>query len=427
MNNPDPIACAGISARFRTVLYMVSGLLVALAGCADPFGSAGTGALLSQVAAGAQHACGLDSQGKAYCWGRGRQGQLGDGGSSERAVPVSVRGDQRFSQLSAGDYHTCGITATGVPYCWGAEGRDIAAGQLGTGSVSDGSREPVRVSGSARFTAISAGLAHTCAMDDNGRAYCWGHNRDGQLGDGSRTSRASPVAVAGGVRFARLDAGRKHTCGVTADGVAHCWGANLTGQLGHPSLESCELAVPCSLTPSTVDSPVRFSNITAGSDHTCGLSATGEAFCWGQNGGGALGTGDTISAPIPVRVATELRFVSLDAGSGHTCGVTTAGAAYCWGNKDLGQLGTRAAAAGCGEGRDYCSAIPLLVDGTSAWTHVSAGTHFTCGASADQTVHCWGWNRESQLGVSPGSVGTCRGSDRTPCSLVPVRVSGQKR
>lgn len=397
--------------------------LIALAGCRDPLGS-GPAQPLLQVAAGGRHACGLDAGGNGYCWGRGEQGQLGDGGSAERSRPVPVSGGHRFVSLSAGDYHTCGITADGTAYCWGAASRDIADGQLGNGSLSNGSREPVRVRGGISFTSLSAGLAHSCGVAKDGRAYCWGHNRDGQLGDGSVTSRSAPVAVLGNLRFRSLDAGRKHSCGVAADGVVHCWGTNLTAQLGHASRDVCELGTPCSVAPRPIDTAERFSTVTAGEDHSCGIATSGRASCWGANPGGALGTGDTISGRSPRGAAGELRFASIDAGTGHTCAVTAAGAAYCWGNRELGQLGSLAPAAGCGAGRDFCSAVPLPVEGSAPWRQLTTGVHFTCG-SGTAGAYCWGWNRESQLGVPPRDVQVCRGGDQA-CSMLPVRVSGQE-
>jgi alpha-tubulin suppressor-like RCC1 family protein len=79
---------------------------------------------------------------------------------------------------------------------------------------------------------VSAGNGYACGVTEAGPAYCWGDNRDGQLGDGTRTNRWSPVLVAGGVHFASVSAGTKHTCGVTRAGDAYCWGDNRGGQLG---------------------------------------------------------------------------------------------------------------------------------------------------------------------------------------------------
>jgi alpha-tubulin suppressor-like RCC1 family protein len=64
------------------------------------------------------------------------------------------------------------------------------------------------------------------------RAYCWGGNFLGELGDGTTALRSRPVAVLGGLDFRQLDGGGNYTCGRTAAANAYCWGFNLAGQLG---------------------------------------------------------------------------------------------------------------------------------------------------------------------------------------------------
>ena len=78
----------------------------------------------------------------------------------------------------------------------------------------------------ASLTAVTVGTVHVCGLTSGGEAYCWGWNRDGQLGDSTTTSRAVPVRVTGGKTFAALAAGGAHTCGLTDDGTAWCWGFN---------------------------------------------------------------------------------------------------------------------------------------------------------------------------------------------------------
>jgi alpha-tubulin suppressor-like RCC1 family protein len=90
----------------------------------------------------------------------------------------------------------------------------------------------VAVAGTRVFTAIVAGPEHTCALTDGGDTFCWGRNRDGQLGDGSRLDRAAPVEVALDRPLASLTAGGTHTCGVTRAQSVLCWGGNARGQLG---------------------------------------------------------------------------------------------------------------------------------------------------------------------------------------------------
>lgn len=96
--------------------------------------------------------------------------------------------------MIAGLYHTCGLTTTNVAFCWGAN----HLGQNGNGTTT-WSRTPARVVGALAFTGVTTGVAgvHACGLTSDGRVYCWGYNSDGQLGDGTRTTRLAPVLAAG--------------------------------------------------------------------------------------------------------------------------------------------------------------------------------------------------------------------------------------
>jgi alpha-tubulin suppressor-like RCC1 family protein len=190
------------------------------------------------VAAGGVHTCAIATAafgGGAFCWGDNQYGQLGNGSfgvSSAFFTPNAVAGSAiQFSAITAGYTHTCGLDVSGTPYCWG--GND--SGQLGIGTSGDIAVAPTAVSGGLTFTAISAGMAHTCGLTGAGAIYCWGANAYGQLGDGTTSNRTGPVLVSGGMHFKGVAVGDRHTCGVTTDNLAYCWGDNQYGQLGDGS------------------------------------------------------------------------------------------------------------------------------------------------------------------------------------------------
>ena len=268
----------------------------------------------------------------------------GDHEPSSRYDPVCLRRtiDSRrvaagqhlaFTAVSAGNFHTCGVTAKGTAYCWGY-------GQLGDGTTT-GRSSPVLVAGGVRFAGVSAGDSNACGVTAVGAAYCWGNNNAGQLGDGTMIPRLKPVLVAGGVSFKAVSAGFGHTCGVTAKGTAYCWGYNGEGELGDGTTTD-------RWTPVLVAGGSGFKVLSAGGLHTCGVT-DGTAYCWGFNGGGCvivlcaygqLGDGTTTDRWVPTSVAGRPPFIAVSAGTYHTCGVTAVGAVYCWGYNDAGRLGT---------------------------------------------------------------------------------------
>src|SRR5439155_1571316 len=196
--------------------------------------------------------------------------------------------------------------------------------------------------------------------------------------------------------LAEFSAGGVHTCGVTTSDGAFCWGSNSSGQLGGSAASECEISyyygsgVPCSTTAVPVAGGFAFAAVSAGRSHTCGLTTGGAAYCWGDNVQGQLGDGSTISSRNPVAVAGGRMFGAVSAGGGVTCGLTTGGAAYCWGANDSGELG---------DGSTVDSRTPLAVAGGPTFQVVSAGGGYTCGVTTAGAAYCWGANFSGQLGT----------------------------
>jgi alpha-tubulin suppressor-like RCC1 family protein len=275
--------------------------------------------------------CGLDAAGFAWCWGANTLGENGDGSFQAKLAPVPVEGGHRWRQLSASFLHVCGITLDDQAYCWGNGFR----GALGNGDI-DGwptSPVPVPVAGDYRFRTVAAGAAFSCALTLDGEAYCWGANDSGQLGDGEPvhlggSDRAVPSPVVGGHRFVSVETGYSHACGLTESGEGYCWGAGpQRGESGHWSA------------PVLLAGDVRWASLSAGGRHTCGITVEGETYCWGRGDHGQLGTEDTEVVFSVFAPRTPMRFVALSAGSRHTCGLTPRGRIYCWGHGEYGSLG----------------------------------------------------------------------------------------
>ena len=323
------------------------------------------------LTAGLRFSCGLDGDGRAWCWGANRQGQLGVGDSLDRFLPTPVATTTRFVQIVAGETHACGVDASGQLHCWG-DNRDRELGDslgiqrdvpspvrrwrsvrhlaLGArvtcvtdparvvscwGTDTHGERGDARhdtvpraeaeaVRTSQRFDTLAAGRHHVCGLTSERDTYCWGGGA--LLGDGTITDRTTPVRVRTTTRFVSLTAGESVTCGLDADGHALCWGIAFDGQLGQG-----EPPRPNTFVPAPVAGVIRFRQLSAGKHRVCGLDLDGAAWCWGSNYNGGLGNGGGGSEPAPVRVSGGHRFTMLAAGDVHTCGLDEAGRAWCWG------------------------------------------------------------------------------------------------
>jgi alpha-tubulin suppressor-like RCC1 family protein len=284
-----------------------------------------------QVSAAGFHTCGVTTDYRVYCWGPNSAGQLGDGTTTQRLTPVAVAGGRQFRQVDVGYSHTCGVTTDNRAFCWGSN----VYGQLGDGTTSQ-RLTPVAVAGGLTFRQVSAGTGHynfTCGVTTANRAYCWGRNNYGQLGDSTTAARrVRPSPVVGGRQYRQVDAGYYHACGVTTDNRAFCWGNGNDGQLGNNKTY-------LSFWPRAVRGGLSFTRVTAGNAHTCGETIDNRAFCWGSNVYGQLGDGTNTQRLVPVAVAGGLYFKQVSAGGRHTCGKTSFAVAYCWGSGFFGQLG----------------------------------------------------------------------------------------
>jgi len=184
---------------------------------------------IQTLTAGASHTCALTVAGGVKCWGNNNTGQLGVGSTDPLLAPADVIGlPTGIIAVRAGQYHTCALADDGRVWCWG----DNSTGQLGDGST--GRRLlPVAVGGlPAGTVGITAGSGHSCALSRGGTVWCWGINRRGQLGDETTENRLKPVRVSGISAAIPITAGATHTCAVTRREGAKCWGSNATGQHG---------------------------------------------------------------------------------------------------------------------------------------------------------------------------------------------------
>lgn len=306
-----------------------------------------------------------------------------DGGDQDGDLPPGT-----VAGMALGQEHSCAWTRSGEAYCWGGNRQ----GQLGNGTTEE-RHEPDRVAGLEDVVGMSAAYGHSCAWTREGEAFCWGWNDFGELGDGTLVSRLEPARVTGigpvrGVAAGGADGWQlDFTCAWLEDGTAACWGRNLQGQLGLGHTEDRVVPTPLDLEG--------VAGIATGHTHACAWLDDGTARCWGSNGQGQLGLGDTDSRLGPERVSGLEDVVHMATAEQHTCAVRRDGAVFCFGRNTQGQLGdgTTDQALVPVRAVDVESATTVAAGGEALW-----GSHSCAVENGLGRAFCWGANFHGQLG-----------------------------
>ena len=380
------------------------------------------------ISTGAHHSCQVKDDGTAECWGYAAGGQLGNGTidgiiSGDKSQPVAVLDGakpetEKWSMLSAGTSHTCGITAItdggtgGAAYCWGHVGN----GRLGNSTITTNQSEPIAVEDGAKpeaekWTMISAGFQHTCGITDSGAAYCWGAANGGILGNLATTgAQSSPVAVQDGAKpeselWTAISVGSDHSCAITDAGAAYCWGNEANGRLGN-GINLVEIGRPNAVDAGGKPSSEKWTSITAGKDHSCGVTDSGAAYCWGEAASGQLGNTGSTDQFSPAAVLRGAKpesetWTSIDAAYQHSCGLSNTGSLYCWGQEKLGSLGNNVL-----DGSIQASPVAVAQGANSnndSVTALATGTNHSCAVLSTGKTLCWGLGQFGKLGTGATS------------------------
>ena len=292
----------------------------------DPTNAEDDSIIMEDVAAisnGRQHQMIIQTDGSLWTMGWNRDGQLGDGTTENRLIPVRIMDD--VIAVSASLYHSTAIKTDGSLWVWGSNWH----GQVGDGTAAVRDPEgrileanyhylPVKIMDDV--VAVSAAHYHTMAIRTDGSLWAWGSNWAGQLGDGTNTCRFSPVKVKEDV--ITVYAGWLSTFAITADGNLWAWGSDFSNTLGDGA--TTESNRPIKIMDNVVD-------VSAGSHHTMVIRTDGSLWAWGANWSGQLGDGTNTHRFSPVRVMEDVAVVS--AGTHHTMAIKTDGSLWAWGSK----------------------------------------------------------------------------------------------
>lgn len=429
------------------------------------------------IAAGYSHTCAVMSSNEVSCWGFNGDGQLGDGTRIDSSMPVKTRTSSSDAtplsivvKIAAGQNGTCAVTTNGEVKCWGRG----SSGELGDGLSSSNQTSPTDVvgfGGVGRLSGardISGGGLHNCAVVESGAVACWGQNTIGQLGVGDNDSRSIPTRTSGAgphadfqvtgtvrvsdgsrssdtsvaislvsgakVRYGRSNfvafRDRQTLTPIVDDGSGQA-SYSFSGTL--PAGVAFDAATGVFTGPPSNAWRTRVAQISAGSDHSCVVTATSTVKCWGNNTFGQLGNNSFTSSAVPVDVMTSAAdstplsgVVQVSAGYGHTCAVMSSGGVKCWGwngsNPVYGQLGDNTTTSSY----TPVDVVTSAADSTplSGALQVSAGFRHTCALMNTGGVKCWGGNGAGQLGnnsttsvLAPVDVVTSS-ADSTPLSGV---------
>jgi alpha-tubulin suppressor-like RCC1 family protein len=374
----------------------------------DPSAQVLTG--VTALAAGSDHSLALRPDGTVWSWGWNSTGQLGDGTTVDRSVPMRVRDLTGVTAIAAGEARSVALKRDGTVWGWGCG----AYGQLGEeGEKASGNcLLPIQVRGLSEITGIAGGFWHSLALRRDGTVWGWGWNPYGQLGSGTGDrGRPKPVQVVGLKGVISIAAGWSHSIALRCDGTVWAWGDNGSGELGDGTTED-------SLTPVQVQGLTEVVAIAAGGDHSLAVKRDGTVWSWGWNNVGQLGDGTTENRTIPVQVQGLTRIKAVAAGNAmgdiegeplgsYSLALRDDGTVWVWGSNDCRLLGDRTT-------KYRGTSAP--VSGLARVTAVAAGYGHSLALKEDGTVWAWGDNSSGQLGD---------GTTAARIGPVPVRAPAQ--
>jgi alpha-tubulin suppressor-like RCC1 family protein len=297
----------------------------------SPVQAAITGAV-TQISTGWYHTLALKSDRSVWAWGYNAEGQIGDGTTNQRATPIqvsSLTGLSAVTGVAAGQYHSVAVKSDGTVWGWGYN----AYGQLGDGSTTSRLVPVQAVLLPGVMTQVAAGQTHTLALKNDGTVWAWGYNGYGQLGDGTQTNRTTAVQVVGLTNVIAIAAGPNHSLALKSDGTVWAWGYGYNGQLGDGGSSYATSIVRASGLSNIIA-------IAAGDYHSLAVRSDGTVWAWGDDVYGELGNASSTASNVPVQALGISGAVTVSAGSYYSMALNqNDGKIWVWGHNSAGQFG----------------------------------------------------------------------------------------
>jgi alpha-tubulin suppressor-like RCC1 family protein len=431
--------------------------------CVDPGGTCTTE--LALVRMGGRHACGLDANGRALCWGDGHEGQIGVAAITDFVATPTYVGTDTWIALATGNEHTCAIKPDNTVWCWGQNdlGESRGAHNGGIANIPTPVASPPLV---PKFDKVYAGGSHSCAIGE-GQAWCWGSaDALGLAANTQAMTRFAPSVS----DFIALATGTDHTCGISASTGVWCWGHNDASQSGQPPPNTVTTPTLADIGLPATKVPIY---ISAGDSKDCvimadtGTATAGELWCWGYNANEDIAPGGA-NVLMARQMSPDETWTQVSAGSVSICGVR-GGNGYCWGASTYGQnadgvwelkrsaaqpaelgptdeiwlplqtpdsqfergfdeggcarTGTqvrcwglnRYGEVGSGVAAQQPTPVAVASPNGSPWQHVWIGDAHTCAQTADGALWCWGQDTRGAINATTG-----HGTVALPCTPTEV-------
>jgi len=348
------------------------------------------------VSAGINHTIAIKPDGTLWAWGFNGAGQLGDGTTIEKSVPVKIGNDSNWKIISAGGNSSLAIKKDGTLWAWG----DNFWGQLGDGSFGNKRFIPVRIGSDNNWESVSEGRAFTLAIKTDGTLWAWGNNLFGQLGN-QASAAFVPTRVGTSSDWKAVSAGGNHTIAIKVDGTLWAWGYNYNGQLGDGTLIN-------KATPVKIGSESNWKSIAIGDSFSVATKTDGTLWAWGINDLGQVGNGTFAASSIPTQVGAGNTWESVSAGHYSSFAIKADGTLWTWGWK-IGSVFFDI---------DNSHNSPTQVGVDSDWQSSASGQKHTFAFKTNGTL--WAW------GDDAGKLGLDSNLDfREPQSLTPPAPLGQ--
>jgi alpha-tubulin suppressor-like RCC1 family protein len=395
---------------------------------------------------------------KIKCFGSGQYGKLGLGNQNSYGELSETMGDNlNFMNLgttvntsvplenrvSMSGYHTCVLTNSGSAKCFG-RGSYGALGYADTTSMCSNSATcgsnlaELSLSGGKSITKISTGLEFSCALiSPDNKVKCWGRSNYGQSGQGTTTDQQKTPAAQnfidlGSYTVKDIASGWYHTCALLNDNSVKCWGYNNYGELGLGDRDNrgdqpSEMGVSLPLTDlGSTSYPVK---LYSSARSTCAIFNNGSLKCWGYNGYGLLGLGNTAHrGDGSSEMGDNLPFIDLGSGrtathvsmdERNTCVTLDNGQLKCWGDNSYGQLGQENTIRIGDNSLEMGDSLPAIdINGISS---MSANSRYgTCTLTSTGKVRCFGRSDTGNFGQE--SAGYSDEASETITALAPTEL-----